>query len=290
MDVHPDCVPCLMKRVLFQARLVGNGTEFDAVEAALKTYAANIGSGVNSARLATMVHASAYKAMGVADPYLDLKVRADEVAGRYLARMEDEIDSSEDRLSTAIRVSIIGNIMDFGSGIAIDDPDEFEKEFDSLLRQGVDPVQTGELVKAIVSSKNVMYVFDNCGESQFDKLLIREIKALGIRVVGVVRGKPILNDVTISDAVRIGLDKELDLLIDTGVFSIGADLHNCSPEFREELGKTDLMIMKGMANYEATSSESIPVCTAHLLRAKCIPVSDSLGVKVGDNVVFVRKP
>ena len=39
MKLTPDCVPCLMKRVLFQARLLENGCESEAVGAALRAYA-----------------------------------------------------------------------------------------------------------------------------------------------------------------------------------------------------------------------------------------------------------
>ena len=84
MMPHPDCVPCLMKRVLFQARLLDNGTEMAAVKAGLKTYAAGIDGADNSARLATQVHRAAYDAMGVEDPYLELKIRADRVAAEYV--------------------------------------------------------------------------------------------------------------------------------------------------------------------------------------------------------------
>ena len=36
MKTHADCASCLMKRVLFQARLTDNGTEFAAVQAGVR--------------------------------------------------------------------------------------------------------------------------------------------------------------------------------------------------------------------------------------------------------------
>ena len=53
MKITPDCVPCLMKRILFQARLLDNGCESDAVAAALSTYAREYAPGKNSAAVAT---------------------------------------------------------------------------------------------------------------------------------------------------------------------------------------------------------------------------------------------
>lgn len=288
MQPHPDCVPCLLRRVLFQARLLENGTEFDAMCAALKTYAEAIDYADNSARLATAVHRSAYDVMGVDDPYIDLKIRADEIAGRYVERLQSFIDSSSDKFTAAVRVSIIGNVMDFGSGIAIDDPDDFDKEFEVLLSQGVQSDQTSELKELVMSSSTIVYLFDNCGEDQFDKLLIRQLKDMGKRVVGVVRGKAILNDVTLYDAERIGLDEDMDRMLTSNSFSIGVDMDLIGEDLREEISHAGVIISKGMANYESLSDEELPIPIAYLMKAKCIPVARSLGVSVGDNVVRIQ--
>ncbi len=288
MQPHPDCVPCLLRRVLFQARLLDNDTEFDAMCAALKTYADAIDKADNSAKLATAVHRSAYDAMGVEDPYMGLKVRADEIAGRYVDRLQRFVDSSNDKFTAAVRVSIIGNVMDFGSGIAIDDPDDFEKEFETLLAQGIQSDQTAELKEIVNSSFTIVYLFDNCGEDQFDKILIRQLKDMGKRVVGVVRGKAILNDVTLRDAERIGLGEDLDRILTSNSFSIGVDLALIGDDLREEISNAGVIISKGMANYESLSDEELPIPIAYLMKAKCIPVAKSLDVSVGDNVVRVQ--
>jgi len=285
MKVHPACVPCLMKRVVFQSRLPNNGREFEAIKAALEAYGENISKDMNSARLATIVHRRAYDALGVADPYLELKVRADEVMSRYMGISEKYVAESEDKIRAAIKISIIGNIMDFGSGIAIDDPNEFAELFETLLNQELGLDDT-EAVKEILNRDGtVLYLFDNCGESQFDKILIREIRKLGRKVVGVVRGEAILNDVTYEDAVRIGLDKEVDEMLTTGAFSIGVDMNDIGDDLRKNMEGASIIIAKGMANYESLSDVSLNVPVAYLMKAKCIPVAESLGVESGMNVV-----
>lgn len=288
MIPHPDCVPCLLKRVLFQARLVSNDVDEDAVRAAVKTYAQEIDRANNSAKLATLVHKSAYAAMGTEDPYIELKIRADEVAGSYLGVLERFISASDDSFAAAVRVSILGNVMDFGSGIAIDDPDEFGGQFEDLLAQGIESDDTEILKGLVTDSESVVYIFDNCGEDQFDKLLIREIRKMGKRVVGVVRGAPILNDVTISDAKRIGLDLETDSLLTTNAFAIGIDLAKIDASLRKEIKNAGVIIAKGMANYESLSDEKLETPVAYLMRAKCKPVADSIGVSIGTNVVRVQ--
>ena len=288
MKTHADCAACLMKRVLFQARLAGTGREFGAVQAAVREYARLMSPDICSAEIATHVHSAAYAAMGSDDPYLSMKIDADRTAERYVPDAERFIDGSEDRFAAAVRVSIVGNIMDFGMGLAIDSPEEFGGMFRSLLDQGIGSDQTAELRKLADSSDTVLYAFDNCGEVQFDRLLIRELKAMGKRVVGVVRGAPILNDVSMEDALRIGMDRELDRIVSTGGFCVGFSEELMKDVLKEEIGRAGLLIAKGMANFESLSDMDLPVPVAYLLRAKCIPVASSLGVPVGTNVVRIK--
>ena len=284
MKVTPDCVPCLMKRVLFQARLLDNGCESDAVAAALKVYAKEYQPGRNSAEVATEVHRAAYEVMK-ADPYYQMKLDADRIAGEFLDQVTTYVESSDDPFSAAIRVAVIGNIMDFGVGLAIERPEQFRDRFRALLNQGIGADDTEKLRKKLKESKSILYFFDNCGESQFDKLLIKEIQRMGVRVVGVVRGQAILNDVTLEDAERIGLDKILDRVVSTGIFAIGANLSKAGGDLKEELQRADLILAKGMANYESLSDQDAGIPKVFILRTKCEPVAKSLGVPPDINVV-----
>ncbi len=286
MKVTPDCVPCLMKRVLFQARLLDNGCESEAVGAALRTYAKEYVEGRNSAEVATEVHRSAYEVMG-ADPYVRIKLDADRIAGEYLDQVTEYVDSSDDRLSAAVRVAVVGNIMDFG--VSLTSPEEFRTVFEGLLEQGIGSDDTERMRVLLSQSRSVLYFFDNCGESQFDKLLIREIQRMGVRVVGVVRGERILNDVTMEDAERIGLDDILDRIVSTGTFAIGAVLSKAKDDLKEELDRADMMICKGMANYESLSDQDAGMPKVFILRTKCGPVARSLGVPENINVVRVTE-
>ncbi|MDR2866965.1 MAG: ARMT1-like domain-containing protein [Methanomassiliicoccaceae archaeon] len=287
MEIRAECVPCLMKRVLFQARLADNGTEFKAMRAAMRKYAKEFREGRNSAEVATEVHRAAYAAMGV-DPYVKLKIRADEVAGEYIDAAERYISSSDDRMKAAILVAAIGNIMDFGMGKAIDDPDEFRNEFWNLIDQRIGRDDTDTVKEILSKAKKVIYVFDNCGETQLDRLLIREIRKAGTKVIGIMRGEPILNDATLADAERIGLNKELDSIHTTGEFRIGIRLNALSDDLKEEIVSADLMIAKGMANFESLSDQGVPIPLVYILRSKCAPVADALGIPIGVNAVIVR--
>ncbi len=285
MRFTADCAPCLMRRVLFQSRLDGRGLEFDAVKASVDVLSERMRDDIPSVGIATEVHRRAYAAIGSDDPYRDIKVRADEVAEDYVDMLDRAVLASDDPLRAAITAAVVGNIMDFGAGSAISDPDEFMGVFDDMMAQGLGCDDTNLLRAKLDEVSGVVYMFDNCGESQLDKVLIRQLRRMGKRVVGVVRGAPILNDVTEEDARRIGLDCELDRLLTTGKFYIGIDWDDYPAELEEEIRGCGLIIAKGMANYEATSDRRLPVPIVHILRTKCRPVASSLGVPENINVV-----
>ena len=288
MRIHTDCVPCLMKRVLFQSRLVDGADEKASVENSLKVFAQEFDYSRKSVDVATEVHRASYEVLGE-DPYYDLKIRADIVAEQYMDIAQRYVDSADDKLRACLMVAVIGNIMDFGSTGGIDNPELFEEMFDGLMEQGLGHDDSDKIESLLDRPGTIVYMFDNCGESQLDKILIRYLRSRGKRVVGMVRGRPVLNDVTMEDAIRSGLDREVDLLLDTGTFYIGIDWRDVPQDLMKEIEGCDMIIAKGMGNYESLSDESLPVPIAHVMRTKCRPVADSVGVPLDQNVVYVRE-
>ncbi len=290
MKFTADCGPCLMRRVLFQSRLVGNGLEFDAVKAAAEVLGSRMDPEVDSVKISSEVHWRAYRAIRSEDPYFELKCRADAVAEPYERQLEEMVEASDEPLRTAIMGAVAGNVMDFGSGASIDDPDLFSEVYDDIVAQGLGLDDVGRLEDLLDEVPGVVYMFDNCGESRLDMVLMRLLRGMGKRVVGVVRGAPILNDVTMEDAKRVGIDRVADRLLSTGKFYVGIDWDDVPQDLQEEIEGCGLIIAKGMANFEATSGRSIPVPVVHILRSKCAPVARALGVPQNINVVKVVMP
>lgn len=290
MKFTADCGPCLMRRVLFQSRLAGTGLEFDAVKAAAEVLAERMDPDTDSVRIATEVHCMAYAAARCDDPYREMKLRADEAAGPVAERLEDLVAASDDPFRTAVMGAVAGNILDFGVGGAMDSPDGFADAYRELVAQGLGVDDVEALRGLVASNPGVVYLFDNCGESRLDMVFIRLLRRMGKRVVAVARGAPILNDVSLEDAHRIGVEKDVDLLLTTGKFQIGIDWDDVPPELSGEIRSCGLIIAKGMANFEATSGRSLPVPIAHILRTKCGPVAAAIGAPQNVNVVRVITP
>jgi damage-control phosphatase, subfamily I len=284
MRIAADCVPCLLNRVLFETELVDPALKDEAMAIAVKILAERFRPGVNSAAVATKVHRAVYDAIGSEDPYSELKERANQIARSLYPRAESFVASSTDRLEAACLMSIIGNVLDFGLGIGYDEPEDLSREFDALVAQGLGVNDCARMKELLVKGGSVVYLMDNCGEIVFDRLLVNELKRLGVRVVGVVKGAPILTDVTEADLMSTGMDKVFDAWLSTGSFAIGIDTTLIGQPLLDELERADLIISKGMANFESLSDRTYPR-VAYLMRTKCRPVADAIGAGEDQNVV-----
>jgi uncharacterized protein with ATP-grasp and redox domains len=133
---------------------------------------------------------------------------------------------------------------------------------------------------------NILYFTDNCGEIVFDKLVCQELTTYDVSLTLVVKGVPILTDATIEDALSLQLDEVVNNILTTEVFAVGIDFEKISDRLRNRLQKANLIICKGMANYEAFSEKSYkPI--AYFLKAKCKSIAEDIHAPLGANVIKV---
>lgn len=272
MKIQPECVPCLLKRILFEAELSTADTkrQTKALRTACKMLSESYDPSGCSATIATRVHKAVYEALNDNDPYASLKQASTIVAQSLVPKVERLIARSEDPLRTAMICAIIGNVLDFGiegSGIH---PRMLEEVFDTLYAEGLGHDEYPQLKRIIGQADHLVLCTDNCGEIVFDKILCRELKRFNPRlhIAAVVKGEPVLSDATRDDAGAIRFDEVVDEVFTTGCFCVGVDFARLPSEARTALSRADVIVCKGMANYESFSEESYrPV--AYLLRTKC---------------------
>jgi uncharacterized protein with ATP-grasp and redox domains len=280
MRPQSECVACIFRRAVFEASLVDSSKAMEVVKSLLKLLAEEFDENKLSIKIWTKVHAKVNEVLGTDDPYKDLKRRSNEIAMKMFPMALKYYEESEDKLRAAELLAIIGNVLDFGVGV--NSPEEFEDVFQSLISQGIGYDDTEKLKKYLRG--HIVYITDNCGEIVFDKILIRELRKYVDKITLLVRGKPILSDATREDAIAVGLDKEVDEIRDTGMFAVGIDMDKASEELKDLLYGADLIIAKGMGNYEALSESDLkPI--VYMLRTKCDPVARDIGVPKGTNVV-----
>lgn len=278
MEMRPQCVPCLIGRVVFETEEVDRSKSVETTKAATRILGERFGPGACSATVATGVHEETYRILGTDDPYKDLKRRSNDIALELYPEAEAFVEAADDRLKAAFLCSVVGNVLDFGIGTAFDSPEKLREEFGHLLEEGFGHDDLPRIRRLLEHGSEVVYLADNCGEVVLDRLALKEIKRLGVKVTFVVKGRPILTDATLADIDGLGIDEMVDEIIETPGFAVGIDVAELNSGFGERLRSCDLIIAKGMANYESLSETDIgPV--AYLLRTKCDPIADSLGLK-----------
>lgn len=282
MPVSSECCDCLISRIVHTCTLAGRSTEADAVASACTARLAELRDlPVPQPAIASELHRIAAGMLGVRDPYAGVKAEST-VAVRAACRVvRPRLQSFRD-LATA---SIIGNTFDHGvKGHQI--ADDFLAFFEAEFARGL-AIDDCDRIERL--SGRIVYITDNCGEIVLDRLLIGHLVERGDRVTVAVRDGPILNDATLEDALVLGLDRIASRLTTTGGESeIGVSLDRAPPALIEAIAGADLIIAKGMANYESLSEYRDLPPVAYMLAAKCRPIAARLGVQVGDKVAVLR--
>lgn len=293
MKVTLECAHCLIERAINQIRLATDDPDLqmDVVQAVTAFLGENFSNDSVPSHIGTERDLLVQQMTGK-DPYESLKTMSNQMALGILPELQkivDEKDSPGERFRTAALVAAAANAIEFdvsGRHFSLDELRGIlgNVEADLALDQ-VDEFRT--LCGAV---DEILYLMDNAGEVVLDMILIREIKKLGSRVVAVVKGGPILNDATMADAEEVGLQECADEVIDTGAAAIGVNLERNSSEFIETFRSAQLIVAKGMGNFEALT-EFVPSCPiVHILRTKCNPVAQHVGVPKNKNVVMIRRP
>ena len=291
MKSDPRCAPCLLNRSLYEAQLSTRDKAllFKAVQGGLDYLNEHFKEGGRATDISTGIHRRVYSILGDDDPYREIKQRSNEIAHRMMPAVRRSIGEAPpgERFRLAVLASIIGNNFDFGLQEHQIEIGDFEGLFADEIKRRLDVDDTDGILRLARNGK-VAYLTDNCGEIYFDELVLELLKEADAKVTLVVRGGNIVTDATMDDVRRMGLDRKVDRVLTTGSNAIGICLKELPPGTMEAMKEADVIISKGMANYEALSDEGFaPI--AYLLRAKCEPVSRSIGVKKGWNVAKLVK-
>jgi hypothetical protein len=76
------------------------------------------------------------------------------------------------------------------------------------------------------------------------------------------------------------LEDRFDFVADTGTDGAGIDWNTVSREFLDLLASADLIVSKGMANFETLYPKSISAASFYLLKVKCEPIQNFIQAPV----------
>lgn len=229
-------------------------------------------------RIQQILNAEFGRIVGEKDPFDSEKKENNAIALELYKRVKPMVQQSTDPFLMALKLAIAGNVMDYGAHSSFDINATIEKALKTTF--AID--HSDELKIRVSTAKNILYLGDNAGEIVFDRLLLETI--MHNHLTFVVRGKPILNDVTIEDAFSVEMDKVADV-ISNGAGNPSTVLENCSEEFVQIFNHADLIISKGQGNLEGLIDLN-DARIFFLLMAKCDVIAERLGVEKGSFNVY----
>ncbi|NIO16853.1 MAG: DUF89 family protein [Deltaproteobacteria bacterium] len=244
--VNPDCYACFLRQVETACRQ-GGLTEAAALRSLSRAarYIGSISADDVPARVASRLHAIVREASGVADPFDDVKREQKKRFRETYSKVRAKVDERGEGVEAAVLLAGAGNMYDFGI-ISEGEAERFFGDMDALTR-GV--YEIDHFMGALARAKVVGMLLDNTGEAPFDLVLAERLMDGGIEVWFGVKGGPVIDDITYSDALELGLDENIRV-VSNGSQAVGTDLGDVSAEFLDMLHKSDLVISKGQANFE----------------------------------------
>jgi len=277
MKIYLDCYPCFIRQALHASRLAGgNFNQQHQVVTKTMTLLGKLRLGITPPEMACQVHRIVREEISATDPYKEVKHASTQAALGIYPKLRQIVANSKNPLNTAIRISIAGNIIDFGIS---EHHHDLWQTVEKVLNQKYEIDDGASLRLKLQSADHVLFLADNAGETVFDRVLIEQ---LPIPVIYAVKGAPTLNDATIEDALAAGVDF-VAKIVDNGTDAPGTILSMCSPEFIDIYKTAPLVIAKGQANYESLSDAGSKIFC--LLQIKCPVISKDIGAAVGGIVI-----
>lgn len=248
--LHSECVRCMTKIHLEKCPTdMPEDKKVEYMQRVLKVLAEapeNHGAPV----IVRTINAIQDEMFGIKQDYAEIKKHYNQVMMNHEEQVNGKLKLSADPIKTGIQYAMIGNYIDFGARINVN-----EEKLAELLNNNdrfvIDQKQYEEFVEDLSNARKMVYLTDNCGEIVIDKLLIQEIqkKYPNLKVTVLVRGTEVINDATMEDAVQVGLT-ELAEVIPNGSEIAGTWLEEISEEAKTILEEADVIISKGQGNFE----------------------------------------
>lgn len=285
MELLPDCYSCAMRQAASAANLVSDDDSFlDLCAKEVSAILKGASPAMTPPALAEIIYSKIGELSGNNDPFRDKKSKQNQAAFDLLPWLRKTINSAPDPLLMAVRIAIAGNVVDPAA----------HESFD-LEGTVMEAVEFGHNLEAypvfkrkLAEADSILLIADNCGEIVFDRVLLETISgSSGARMVAAVRDAPIINDVTMREAIEVGLP-DICEVISSGSRMPGTFLPGTSPEFQKLFHESDLVISKGQGNWETLENSDREIF--FMLQVKCMTVSMMTGLEVGQPVLAFHDP
>jgi len=274
----PQCVDCLISMAqdviaLADAENPGLIAEAERISRDILADAAD--NKTSSPQIANRILREIRHLTGIEDPYADFKSREMAQARKIFSQLKSH---GAENLRSHARLAALGNSLDFFHNPAhalADIPHQINNGF-SFYCDNLDQLATFLAKKP----QRILYLTDNAGEIYFDIPLYNYLRQYCRQLYLVVKGGPSLNDLTRAELQSANLEDRFDRVADTGSDGAGIDWDHISMEFLDLFASADLIISKGMANFETLYPKSFAVPSFYLFKVKCEPIQNYIAAPV----------
>jgi uncharacterized protein with ATP-grasp and redox domains len=283
----PQCIDCLLtlaKNTVLLATDDNPGLVEKSERAARQILADADVNPTSSPEIANRIIREVRRLTGVSDPYIEFKAREMEQARKLFSQLSANVGET---LRSRVSLATLGNTLDFFispeqalAGI----PPQFLNEI-PFFRDDIDQLEAW-LRK---TPGLVLYLTDNAGEIYFDGPLYEYIRERSRKIILVVKGGPSLNDLTRAELKTAGLEKMFDPVMDTGTDGAGIDWENASRDFLDLMACADLVISKGMANFETLYPRDMVAPVFFLFKVKCVPIQNYIQAPANSFLALCKK-
>jgi damage-control phosphatase, subfamily I len=297
---RPACLPCILHQSFRVAREASNDdwTQRKALNDVMRGLTTSdfnrspaevLGESIQQAR-------AIFRAP---DPFAARRAEIQKELVDLAREVRERAEASDDPFSMAVLAAAAANVVDELILRPLDCAGQIWAGIDDGFALG----KVQQLREAVQTAGKILYIVDNAGEVHFDAILIDQLRKAGKQVRVLVRGPGLLHDATAQDVYDAGIaspppnptDSSEDLpvvgplpdVVELPPGMLGTPLPPTHARVKEAIAEADLVIAKGSANYETFVAKAAKVPTVvYLLRTKCDPVAQSLGVPVGALVLL----
>ena len=222
------------------------------------------------------------------NPYKEIKSFYNNLLLEVYDDIRSIIKESDNPFLTALKIAVIGNIIDFGARHTFS-KEEVIKRIKNHQEMSFKKDDSKKFEQSILNAKTILYIGDNCGEIVLDKLFIETLCFLNkeVKVYFGVRGGAILNDVTVEDFNEVKMG-EVATCVSSENAIPGTILKDSSKVFNDLFYNADIVIAKGQGNFESLSEVKRNGLYL-LLMSKCNYVSSIIGVDTLDFVLIENR-
>lgn len=283
MKTYLECIPCFFRQALEASKLSkADETTQKKVLDELSRLIPEIGLNSTPPEMGRIIYQLVGRITGEKDPFKEIKQKSNKQSLELYPDLKTKIETSNDRLLSAVRLAIAGNVIDYG----VQNHFVIEEEIENCLQRDFAIFDYEDFKEALDKTDRILYLADNAGEVVFDKILIEEIRKLdsprGRQIFYVVRDRPVINDALVEDAHACSIE-EVAEVVSSGSDAPGTILELCSQEFLKLYEQARMIISKGQGNFEALSDEDKPIF--FLLKAKCSVIAKDIGCRMGDVIL-----